>query len=61
MSNKNMSQEIKDEMAFIILRDIVQLGRNGYPYKDRLADLKKALNNSPKASEYVKQIIKGLE
>lgn len=54
-------QETTDDLAFMILMEVVQLSRSGLPYKHLLPDLKIALKNSPAATDMCNVLIKNLE
>lgn len=49
-------QEEKDEGAFLLLQEVIMLGRNGHEYKSLLPKLKKALAESPKAAAFAAKL-----
>lgn len=50
-----------DSQAFLLLQEVVMLGRNDKPYKHLLPTLKQALAKSPHVTEYVKKLTKELD
>ena len=54
-------QEMTDDLAFMLLMEIVQLSRSNLPYKHLLPDLKIALKKSPAATDMCNVLIKNLE
>lgn len=57
MTNKQIDPE---EHAMMLLKHVLQLGRNGKPYKNEISELRVALKKAPNTNEYMLEMCKAL-
>lgn len=50
-----------EEVALMLLKHVILLGRNGKPYQSELKQLEVALASAPNAKKYMIEICKQLE